>query len=80
MTVASRSAASTTAFVACDRITTLILLAPKLDFIFLSALDASFTHFDIVLYLSLRKLSVLPEDDVEAKSEHAKSDKYNCCQ
>ena len=80
MTVASRSAASTTTFVACDRIAILILLAPKLDFILLSALDASFAHLDVVLDLSLRELAVLPEDDVEAKSEHAKSDKYNCCQ
>ena len=76
MTVASRPAASAAAFVACDRISILILLSPKLDLVFLGTLDASFSHFYIVLYLSLRKLSVLPEDDVEAKSEDAESDKY----
>ena len=76
MTVASRSAASTTAFVACDRISILILLAPKLDFILLSALDASFAHLDVVLDFSFRELSVLPENDVEAQTKDAKSDKY----
>ena len=76
MTVASRSAASTAAFVACDRISILILLAPKLDFILLSALDASFAHLDVVLDFSFRELSVLPENDVEAQTKDAKSDKY----
>ena len=76
MTAGARSAARTAAFVTCNRVSVLILLSPKLDLVFLCALDASFAHFDIVLYLSLRKLSVLPEDDVEAKSEDAESDKY----
>ena len=76
MTVASRTAASAAAFVACDRISILILLAPKLDFILLSALDASFAHLDVVLDFSFRELSVLPENDVEAQTKDAKSDKY----
>lgn len=76
MTVASRPAASAAAFVACDRISILILLSPKLDFVFFGTLDTPLAHLDIVLYLSLRELAVLPEDDVEAKSEDAESDKY----
>ena len=78
MTVASRPAASAAAFVACDRISILILLSPKLDFVFLGTLDTPLAHLDIVLYLSLRELAVLPEDDVEAKSEDAESDEYQC--
>ena len=54
----------------------LVFLAPKLYFIFFCALDAAFAHLDIVLYLSFRKLSVLPEDDVETKSKHTKAYKH----
>ena len=43
-----------------------VLLSPKLYFLFLCALDTALAHLDIVLYLRLRKLSVLPEDDIEA--------------
>ena len=76
MTVASRPAASAAAFVACDRISILVLLSPKLDLVLLGTLDAPLAHLDIFLDLSLRELAVLPEDDVEAKSEDAESDKY----
>ena len=76
MTVASRSAASAAALVACDRITVLVFLPPKLDFIFFSTLYSSLAHLDIVLYLGFGKLSVLPEDDVEAQSENAEAYKY----
>ena len=76
MTVASRSAASTAAFVACNRIAILVLLPPKLYLVFFGALDASFAHLDVVLDFSFRELSVLPENDVEAQTKDAKSDKY----
>ena len=76
MTAGARSAARTAAFVTCNRVSVLVLLAPKLYFILLCAFDASLAHLDVVLDLSLRELAVLPEDDVEAKSEDAESDKY----
>ena len=76
MTAASRSAASAAAFVACNRIAILVLLPPKLYLVFFGALDASFAHLDVVLDLSLRELAVLPEDDVEAKSEYAERYKH----
>ena len=78
MTSFSRSTTSTSAFVAGDRVAVLVLLAPKFYFFFLCALDASLAHLLIVLDLSLRELSVLPENDVEAQTEYAKSDKYQC--
>ena len=74
----TRSTTSTSSFVAGDRVAVLVLLAPKLYLVLLGALDASLAHLDIVLYLGLRKLSVLPEDDVEAESEYAESDKNQC--
>ena len=76
MTAGARSAARTAAFVTCNRVSVLVLLAPKLYFILLCALDASLAHLDVVLDLSLRELAVLPEDDVEAQSEDAESYKY----
>ena len=72
--------ASTSAFVTGYRIAILIFLAPQLYFILLGALDTPLAHLDIVLDLSLRKLSVLPEDDVETESEHAEPDKNQCSQ
>ena len=56
-----------------------VLLSPKLYFLFLGALDAPFAHLHIVLYLCLRELSVLPEDDVEAQAEYAQAHKYQSC-
>ena len=75
MTSFSRSTTSTPAFVAGDRVAVLVLLAPKFYLFFLCALDASLAHLDIVLYLGLRKLSVLPEDDVEAQADYAQGHK-----
>ena len=80
VTIGARSAASTPSFVACDRIAVLVLLPPQLDLILLGALDAPLAHLDIVLDLSLRELTVLPEDDVETQAEHTQADKYYCCQ
>ena len=74
MTSFSRSTTSASAFVAGDRVAVLVLLAPKFYFFFLCALDASLAHLLVVLYLRLRELSVLPEDDVEAKAEYAERD------
>ena len=75
VTCFARSTTSISALITGDGIAVLILLAPKFHLFFLGALDSSLAHFNIVLDLSFRKLSVLPEDDVEAKSEYAKSDK-----
>ena len=49
----------------------LVFLAPYFHLFFFSALDASLTHLSVVFNLRFRKLSVLPEDDVEAESEYA---------
>ena len=76
MTSISRATTSTAAFVAGDRVAVLVFLAPKFYFFLLGTLDASLAHLLVVLDLCLRKLSVLPEDDVEAKTEDAKS--YEC--
>ena len=76
MTSFSRSTTSTPAFVAGDRVAVLVLLAPKFHFFFLCALDASLAHLLVVLDLCFRELSVLPEDDVEAKSEYAERYKH----
>ena len=67
----TRSATSTSSFIAGYRIAVLVLLAPKFHFLFLGALDASFAHLLVVLYLCLRELAVLSEDDVKAESEYA---------
>ena len=80
MTAGARSAARAAAFVTSNRVSVLVLLAPKLDLILLCALDAPFAHLDVVLDLSLRELAVLPEDDVEAQTEDAKSYKYQSSQ
>ena len=79
MAVGSRTTASTSSFIARYRVAVLVLLAPKLYLFFLGALDAPLAHLDIVLDLGLRELSVLPEDDVEAKPEHAEPYKYQSC-
>ena len=72
--VISGTAASATS-VSAGRRAVSSFLAPHLYLILLGALDASLAHLLVVLDLSLRKLSVFPEDDVEAKSEYAESDK-----
>ena len=79
MTSFPRSTTSTPAFVAGDRVAVLVLLAPKFYLFFLCALDASLAHLLVVLYLRLRELAVLPEDDVEAEAEHAERHQYQCC-
>ena len=63
MTVAS--ATSTTSFRAC-RFAVRAFLAPHFYFIFFGTLDSSLAHLSVVLDLCFRKLSVLPENDVEA--------------
>ena len=78
----ARSGVSTTsaaAFITSNRVTVLVLLAPKFHFFFLGALDAPLAHLLVVLDLCLRELAVLPEDDVEAKSEYAQRYKYQGC-
>ena len=72
----ARSTTSTSAFVTGDGIAVLVLLAPKFHFFFLGALDAPLAHLLVVLDLCFRELSVLPEDDVEAKSEYAERYKH----
>ena len=73
MAVRSGTAARAPAFVTGHRVAVLIFLAPKLYFLFLGAFDASLAHLLVVLDLSLGKLSVLPEDDVEAHPEYAQA-------
>ena len=70
------TAARTSALITGDGIAVLVLLAPQFYFILLGALDASLAHLDVVLDLCFRELTVLPEDDVEAQSEDAQSDKH----
>ncbi len=72
------TAAGTAAFVA-DRRAVRVLPAPKFHFLLLGAFDASLAHLPVVLNLGFGKFSVLPEDDVEAESEYAETDKYNGC-
>ena len=60
------TATSASSVIAGHAITVLVLLAPNFYFFFLGALDTPLAHLPVVLYLSLRKLSVLPEDDIEA--------------
>ena len=79
MAICSGTATRTSSFVACDRIAVLVLLAPKLYLFFLGALYTSFAHLPVVLYLCFRELSILPEDDVEAKAEYAKCHQNQCC-
>ena len=69
MAYVSRAAASAPAFVAGYGIAVLVLFAPKFHFFLLGALDASLAHLLVVLDLSLRKLTVLPEDDIETETE-----------
>jgi hypothetical protein len=75
----SGTATSAASVIAGDRIAVLVLLAPDLYLFFFSAFDTPLTHLLIVLNLCFRKFTVLPEDDVEAKSEDSKSDKNQCC-
>ena len=72
----TRSTSSTPSFIAGYRVAALILLAPKFHFFFLGALDAPLAHLLVVLDLCFRELAVLPEDDVEAKSEYAERYKH----
>ena len=51
-------------------------LAPDLYFFFFGALDASLAHLSVVLNLCLRKLSIFPEDNVEAQADYAQAYKY----
>ena len=75
----TRSTSSTSSFIAGYRVTVLVFLAPKFHFFFLGALDSSLAHLLVVLNLCFRELSVLPEDDVEAKSEYAERYKHQSC-
>ena len=75
----ARPTTSTAAFITSNRVTVLVFLAPKFHFFFLGALDASLAHLLVVLNLCFRELAVLPEDDVEAKSEYAERYKYQSC-
>ena len=72
----ARSTTSTSSFIAGYRVAVLILLAPKFHFFLLGALDAPLAHLLVVLDLRLRELAVLPEDDVETKSEYAERYKH----
>ena len=73
------TATSASSVIAGHGVAVLVFLAPKFYLFFLRALDAPLSHLLVVLYFRLRKLSVLSEDDVEAKSEHAQSYKDQCC-
>ena len=73
-----RAATCTSTLAAFSRGAVGVLLSPKLYFLFLGALDAPFAHFHIVLYLCLRELSVLPEDDVETKAYDAECNQCEC--
>jgi len=79
MAIGSGTAARASSFIACDRVAVLVLLAPKLYLFLLGALYTPLTHFLVVLDLRFRKLTVFPEDDVEAKAEHAKCHQNQCC-
>ena len=72
----TRSTTSTSAFITGYRVAVLVLLAPKSYLFFLGALDAPLAHLLVVLDLCFRELAVLPEDDVEAKSEYAERYKH----
>ena len=73
------TATSASSVIAGHGVAVLVFLAPKFYFFLLGTLDASLAHLLVVLDLCLRKLSVLPEDDVEAKTEDAKSYEYYRC-
>ena len=73
------TAAPASAVVAGYGSAVLVFLTPKLYFLFLCALDTALAHLDNVLYLRLRKLSDLPEDDIEAETEYSKPDKSQSC-
>ena len=74
------STTSTSTFVAGCRSSVRILLSPKFYFVFFGAFDTSLTHLLVVLNLSIRELAVLPEYDVETKSEDTKTDEYQRCE
>ena len=74
--ITTRTATCASSFIAGYRVAVLVLLAPKFHFFFLGALDAPLAHLLVVLDLCFRELAVLPEDDVEAKSEYAERYKY----
>ncbi len=73
--VAVSSAGRAAAFVA-DRRAVRVLPAPELHLLLLGALDTPLAHLPVVLNLSFRELSVLPEDDIEAEAEYAEAHKY----
>ena len=72
------SATSASSFGAL-RLAVRAFLAPHFYFIFLGALDASFPHFPVVLYLRIRKLTVLSEYDVETQADDAESNEQQGC-
>ena len=76
--MASGAATAATVFAAL-RFAVGTFLAPKFYFIFFCALDAPLAHLPVILDLGLRKLSVLPEDDVETEPDYAEAHKYKCC-
>ncbi len=79
MLMAILTAGGTSAFVA-DRCAVRVLLAPKFHFLLLGALDAPLAHLPVVLDFSFRKVTVLPENDVEAHPEDAEAYKYDSSQ
>ncbi len=76
MSVAVLAAGGAAAFIA-DRGAVRVFPAPEFHLLLLGALDAPLAHLPVVLNLSLRKLPVLSEDDVEAEAEYAEADKYD---
>ena len=75
--MASGAATAATVFAAL-RFAVGAFLAPKFYFIFFCALDAPLAHLPVVFNLGFRKLSVLPEDDIETESDDAEAYKYQC--
>ena len=78
VSMAVRTTGRTTTLTAY-RLAVLVLFAPNFYFFFFCALDTSLAHLSVVLDLCFRELSVLPEDDVEAKTEDTESYKYQSC-
>ena len=76
--VDSGSATRTSAFVARNRRSVRILLAPQFYFIFFSTFDTPLAHLDVVLDFSFRELAVLSENDIETQAEDAQTNKYKC--
>ena len=75
----TRAATSASPIAAGYRIAVLVLLAPYFNLFFLGALDASLAHFPVIFNLSLRKFSILPENDIETQSYDAEAYKQQGC-